>query len=163
MSSTLNLAAQNAGILGVPLDASGTGKWANIANISSNGASFSVGSGGPSDKAFVPLANFTCPAGTTFAGWYPKCIVDDLSFDVYCGNAADEWDDDHACSFRWMAAKRWRELPVTTSACPTGAPVKLGTYPQLAVNPPFLSWGFTPQHHLVVPPAGTVNVAGQAQ
>ena len=52
--------------------------------------------------------------------------------------------------------------PVTTSSCPTSAPVKLGTYPQLAVNPPFLSWGFTPQHHLVVPPAGTVNVAGQA-
>ena len=52
--------------------------------------------------------------------------------------------------------------PVTTSACPTSAPVMLGTYPQLAVNPPFLSWGFTPQHHLVVPPAGTVNVAGQA-
>ena len=64
------------------------GKWASIANISSNGASFSVGSGGPSDKAFIPLANFTCPAGTTFAGWYPKCTVDDLSFDVYCGNAA---------------------------------------------------------------------------
>ncbi len=40
--------------------------------------------------------------------------------------------------------------------------MKLGTYPQLAVNPPFLSWGFTPQHHLVVPPAGTVNVAGHA-
>src|SRR5580658_11294116 len=33
--STLSLAAQNAGILGVPLDASGTGQWATIANINS--------------------------------------------------------------------------------------------------------------------------------
>src|ERR1700733_6128595 len=50
--SALSLATQNAGILGVPLDASGTGQWATIANINSDGANFSVGSGGPSDKAF---------------------------------------------------------------------------------------------------------------
>src|SRR3984957_3945063 len=158
--SALSLATQNAGILGVPLDASGTGQWATIANINSDGANFSVGSGGPSDKAFIPLANFTCPAGTTFAGWYPKCTVDDLSFDVYCGNAS--------VSGITITLQLWIDggqtvagTPVTTSPCPTSTAVMLGTSPQLAVTPPFLSWGFTPQHHLVVPPSGTVNVAGQ--
>jgi hypothetical protein len=159
--SALSLAAQNAGILGVPLDASGTGMWASIANISSNGVSFSVGSGGPSDKAFIPLANFTCPAGTTFAGWYPKCTVDDLSFDVHCGNAQMSGTT-ITLQLSMDGGQTVAGTPVTTSACPTGTPSMLGTYPQLAVNPPFVSWGFTPQHHLVVPPSGTVNVAGSA-
>src|SRR6202453_4442520 len=159
--STLSLAVQNANILGVPLDASGTGKWASVANIGSNGASLSVGSGGPSDRAFIPLANFTCPAGTTFAGWYPKCTVDDLSFDVYCGNAAVSGIT-ITLQLSIDGGQTVAGTPVTTSACPTSAPVMLGTYPQLAVNPPFLSWGFTPQHHLVVPPAGTVNVSGHS-
>ncbi len=159
--SALSLAAQNTAILGVPLDASSTGKWASIANISSNGVNFSVGSGGPSDKAFIPLANFTCPAGTTFAGWYPKCTVDDLSFDVYCGNAAASGIT-LTLQLSMDGGQTVAGTGVTTAACPSSAPAKLGTYPQLAVNPPFLSWGFTPQHHLVVPPSGTVNVAGQA-
>ena len=159
--SALSLSAQNAGILGVPLDASGTGQWASIANINSNGVSSSIGSGGPADKAFVPLANFTCPAGTTFAGWYPKCTVDDLSFDVYCGNAQTSGTT-ITLQLSLDGGQTVAGNPVTTSACPSGSPVKIGTYPQLAVNPPFLSWGFTPQHHLVVPPSGTVNVAGQA-
>jgi hypothetical protein len=159
--SSLSLAAANTGILGVPLDASGTGKWAGLANIGSNGASYSVGSGGSSDRAFIPLANFACPAGTTFAGWYPKCTIDDLSFDVYCGNAASSGTT-LTLQLSIDGGQTTAGSPVTTSACSTGAPVKLGTYPQLAVNPPFLSWGFTPQHHLVVPPSGTVNVAGQA-
>lgn len=159
--SVLSLAAQNSGVLGVPLDASGTGKWGSIANIGSNGTSFSVGSGGPSDKAFVPLANFACPAGTTFAGWYPKCTLDDLSFDVYCGNAAASGIA-VTLQLSMDGGQTVAGNPVTTSGCPTGSPAKIGTYPQLAVNPPFQSWGFTPQHHLVVPPAGTVNVAGHA-
>jgi len=158
--SSLSLAAGNSGILGVPLDASGTGAWASLANIGSNGASFSVGSGGPSDRAFIPLGNFTCPAGTTFAGWYPKCTVDDLSFDVYCGNAG-VGGITIALQLSMDGGQTVVGAPVTTSACPTSAPVKLGTYPQLAVNPPFLSWGFTPPHHLVVPPSGTVNASGQ--
>ncbi len=160
-ASSLSLAAGNAGILGVPLDASGTGQWAALANLGSNGASYSVGSGGPSDKAFIPLANFTCPAGTTFAGWYPKCTVDDLSFDVYCGNAGTSGIT-ITLQLSIDGGQTVVGTPVTTPACPVGAPAKLGTYPQLAVNPPFLSWGYTPQHHLVVPPSGTVNVAGQA-
>ncbi len=159
--STLSLAAQNSRILSVPLDASGTGKWASIGNISSDGASFSLASGGPSDKAFIPLANFTCPAGTTFAGWYPKCTVDDLSFDVYCGNAAASATT-ITLQLSMDGGQTVAGSPATTPACPTSAPVMLGTYPQLAVNPPFLSWGFSPPHHLVVPPAGTVNVAGQS-
>jgi hypothetical protein len=159
--SSISLASQNAGILGVPLDASGTGKWASIANISSDGASVSVGAGGPSDKAFIPLANFTCPAGTTFAGWYPKCTVDDLSFDVYCGNAGASGTT-LTLQLSMDGGQTVVGNPVITAACPTSAPVMLGTYPQLAANPPFLSWGFTPQHHLVVPPSGTVNVAGNA-
>ncbi len=159
--SALSLSAQNAGILGVPLDASGTGKWASIANINSNGLSSAIGSGGPTDKAFVPLANFTCPAGTTFAGWYPKCTVDDLSFDVYCGNAQMSGTT-LTLQLSLDGGQTVAGNPVTTSACPSGPPAKIGTYPQLAVNPPFLSWGFTPPHHLVVPPSGTVNVAGQA-
>jgi hypothetical protein len=158
--SSLSSAAYNASILGVPLDASGTGKWANIGNINSNGVNFSVGSGGPSDKAFIPLANFACPAGTTFAGWYPKCTVDDLSFDVYCGNAAESGTT-ITLQLSMDGGQTVAGIPVTTPACATGAPAMLGTYPQLAANPPFLSWGFTPQHHLVVPPSGTVNVAGQ--
>ncbi len=120
-----------------------------------------MGSGGPSDKAFIPLANFTCPAGTTFAGWYPKCTVDDLSFDVYCGNAS-AGGTTLTLQLSMDGGQTVAGTGVTTGACPSGVPVKLGTYPQLAVNPPFLSWGFTPQHHLVVPPSGTVNVAGQA-
>ncbi|HTC33723.1 MAG TPA: hypothetical protein VK724_10145 [Bryobacteraceae bacterium] len=158
--SALSLAAGNAGILGVPLDASGTGKWASLANIGSNGASYSAGSGAPTDRAFIPLGNFACPAGTTFAGWYPKCTVDDLSFDVYCGNASAS-----GVTITLQLSEDGGQTavgnPVTTATCPTSTPVKLGTYPQLAANPPFLSWGFTPQHHLVVPPAGTVNAAGQ--
>jgi hypothetical protein len=160
-SATLNLAAQNSSVLGVPLDASGTGKWASLGNISSNGGSFSLGSGGAPDKAFVPLGNFTCPAGTTFAGWYPKCTVDDLSFDVYCGNAAVSGTT-LSLQLSMDGGQTVSGTPVTTAVCPTSAPVKLGTYPQLAVNPLFLSWGFTPQHHLVIPPAGTVNVSGHA-
>ena len=136
--SALSLAGQNTGILGIPLDASGTGKWANIANIGSNGASVSVGSGGPVDKSFVPLGNFTCPAGTTFAGWYPKCTVDDLSFDVYCGNAAASGTT-ITLQLSMDGGQTLAGNPVTTPACPTSTPVKLGTYPQLAVNPPFLS------------------------
>jgi hypothetical protein len=159
--SALSLAAGNTGILGVPLDASGTGKWAALANIGSDGASYSVGSGGPSDQAFIPLANFACPAGTTFAGWYPKCTVDDLSFDVYCGNAGATGIT-LTLQLSMDGGQTVAGVPVTTPACPAGAPAKLGTYPQLAVNPPFLSWGITPRHHLVVPPSGTVNVAGQA-
>ena len=160
-SSTLNLAAGNAGILGVPLDASGTGKWASLPNLGSNGVSYSVGSGGPTDRAFIPLANFTCPAGTTFAGWYPKCTVDDLSFDIYCGNAGASGIT-ITLQLSIDGGQTVVGAPVTTPACSTGAPAKLGTYPQLAVNAPFLSWGYAPQHHLVVPPSGTVNVAGQS-
>jgi hypothetical protein len=160
-ASSLSLAAGNSGILGVPFDASGTGMWTGVTNLGSNGASYSVGSGGPSDRAFVPLANFTCPAGTTFAGWYPKCTIDDLSFDVYCGNAG-EGGITITLQLSMDGGQTVVGAPVTTAGCPTSTPVKLGTYPQLAVNPPFLSWGFTPQHHLVVPPSGTVNVAGQA-
>ncbi len=159
--SALSLAAANTSILGIPLDASGTGQWAGLANIGSNGASYSVGSGGSSDKAFIPLANFNCPAGTTFAGWYPKCTVDDLSFDMYCGNAGVSGIT-LTLQLSMDGGQTVVGTPVTTPACPVGAPSKLGTYPQLAVNPPFLSWGFTPQHHLVVPPSGTVSVAGQA-
>lgn len=160
-ASSLNLANQNAGILGTPLDASGKGKWASLANIGTNGASFSIGSGGPSDKVFVPLANFACPAGTTFAGWYPKCTIDDLSFDVYCGNAAIGGTT-ITLQLSMDGGQTVAGTPVSTSGCPTGAPLKIGTYPQQAVIPPFLSWGFAPQHHLVVPPSGTVNVSGQS-
>jgi len=160
-TSALSLAAGNSAVLGVPFDASGTGTWAGVTNLGSNGASYSVGSGGPSDRAFIPLANFTCPAGTTFAGWYPKCTIDDLSFDVYCGNAGAAGIT-ITMQLSMDGGQTMVGTPVATSACSTGTPVKLGTYPQLAVNPPFLSWGFTPQHHLVVPPSGTVNVAGQA-
>jgi hypothetical protein len=158
--SPISLAAQNSGILGLPLDASGTGMWTSLGNINSNGASFAVGSGGPSDKAFIPLANFGCPAGTTFAGWYPKCTIDDLSFDIYCGNAAASGIT-ITLQLSTDGGQTVAGNPATTPACPTGAPVMLGTYPQLAANPPFLSWGFTPQHHFVVPPSGTVNVSGQ--
>ena len=160
-AAALSLAAANAGILGIPLDASATGKWQSLSNLSSNGGNFAVASGGPADKAFLPLGNFTCPAGTTFAGWYPKCNIDDLSFDVYCGNAS-AGGTTIALQLSVDGGQTVVGNPVTTSACPASAPVKLGTYPQLAVNPPFLSWGYTPQHHLVVPPAGTVNVSGQA-
>jgi hypothetical protein len=159
--SAISLAAQNGSILGIPLDASGTAKWASIANINSDGVAYSVGSGGASDKAFLPLANFACPAGTTFAGWYPKCTVDDLSFDVYCGNAQTSGTT-ISLQLSMDGGQTVAGNPVITSACPASAPVMLGTYPQLAVNPPFLSWGFTPQHHLVVPPAGTVNVSGHS-
>jgi hypothetical protein len=159
--SVLSLAASNAGVLGTALDASGTGKWSTLGNIGSNGASFVVGSGGSADRAFIPLANFTCPAGTTFAGWYPKCTVDDLSFDVYCGNASASGVT-ITLQLSMDGGQTAAGSSVTTSVCPTSTPVKLGTYPQLAVSPPFLSWGFTPQHHLVVPPSGTVNVTGQA-
>lgn len=160
-TSTLSLAAQNTGVLGIPLDASGTGKWANMGSIGTNGAALATASGGPSDKLFIPLANFTCPAGTTFAGWYPKCTIDDLSFDVYCGNAA-AGGITLTLQLSIDGGQTVVGNPITTSACPSGAPQKLGTYPQLAANPPFLSWGFTPQHHLVVPPSGSVNVSAQS-
>lgn len=158
--STISPVSENAGTLGVPMDASGTGKWANLSNIGSNGASFSIGSGGPSDKAFIPLANFTCPAGMTFAGWYPKCTIDDISVELYCGNSAAAGTT-ITLQLSIDGGQTVSGTPLTTPACPSGALVKLGTYPQLSVNPPFLSWGFTPEHHLVVPPTGIVNVSGQ--
>jgi hypothetical protein len=158
--SSLSLAASNAAVLGPAIDASATGHWLNLANLGSNASTFATGNGGPSDKAFIPLGNFGCPAGTSFAGWYPKCTVDDLSFDVYCGNAAATGTT-LTLQLSMDGGQTVVGNPIVTAACPATAPVKLGTYPQLAANPPFLSWGFTPQHHLVVPPSGTVNVSGQ--
>jgi hypothetical protein len=160
-TSNISLAASNTNVLGRALDASGTGKWASLANINSNGSSLSIGSGGPGDKAFVPLGSFACPAGTTFAGWYPKCTVDDLSFDVYCGNASAAGAT-ITLQLSLDGGQTVAGNPFTTPACPSGAPAKLGTYPQLAVMAPFLSWGLTPQHHLVVPPSGTVTVTNKS-
>jgi len=158
--ATLSLAAQNAGILGVPLDASGTGKWASIANIGSNGAAFSLASGGPADKAFIPWR----------ISRVSRNHVRRLVSEVYGGRFVVRCLLRKCCGERndhqFAAIDGWRQTvagnPVTSAVCPVGAPVKLGTYPQLAVNAPFLSWGFSPQHHLVVPPSGTVSVAGSA-
>src|SRR5260370_1765562 len=57
VQGNLVLAASAAGVMGVPLDASGTGKWANLANITSNNVSYAHGTGGPTDKAFIPIAS----------------------------------------------------------------------------------------------------------
>ncbi len=156
--SSLSLAAFEGGVLGKPIDTSGTGTWQSVANIRTNGASFSVGSGGSADRAFVPLGTFTCPAGGLLAGWAPHCNVDDVSFDVYCGNAAAAGTT-ITLQLSLDGGQTLAGNAVTTPACPSGAPAKLGTYPQLAVRPLFQGWGFIPPHHLVVPPSGIVNVS----
>jgi hypothetical protein len=158
----LSLASSNAGVLGMPLDASGTGKWTNAANITSNGASFAIGNGGPSDKLFIPLANWNCPAGGgSWVGFGGYCNVDDISYDVWCGSGAVSGIT-LTLQLSIDGGQTVVGNPITTSACPTTAPVKLATYPQLAPQPPFRGWGYSPQRHMIVPPTGTVNTSGTA-
>ncbi len=151
-------AANSGSALGTPIDASGTGKWASLANLGKNGVSFATGTGGSNDKAFLPLASFNSQCGGSYAGWSPDCTLDDISFDVWCGNGAQA-----GIALTLQLSQDGGQTvignPVTTSACPTGSPVKVGTYPQLKPNPPFLGWGTSPKRHMIGPPSGTVNVA----
>ncbi len=157
--NALNLAASNAGKMGVPLDASGTGKWASISNLTSNGASYAVGNGGPADKLFAPLGTLGCGSGTQPIGFGGNCNIEDLSLDVYCGNAA-VGGITLTLQLSIDGGQTVVGNPTTTAACPTTAPVKLATYPQLTPQTPFRDWGYTPQRHMIAPPSGTVNVSG---
>ncbi len=163
----ISLAANKSGVLGRPIDASGTGKWANLTDVTSNGAAFSTGTGGAGDKVFIPLASgMNCAGSSNFpiGSWSEfGCTLDDISFDVYCGNASVPGI---ALTMQLSAdgGQTVVGTPIVTSACPTTAPVKLGTYPQLKPNPPFLGWGYAPRKYLAGPPGsvkghGTVNVA----
>jgi hypothetical protein len=159
MSPNQSLAAASGSALGTALDASGTGKWAGVANLGANGSAYAVATGTGTDKAFLPLSNFNCFGTLPFAGWQPRCTIDDISFDLWCGSAATAGIV-ITLQLSQDGGQTVSGNTIVSSACPTTAPVKIATYPQLKPNPPFLGWGFTPKHHMVVPPGGTVNVTG---
>ena len=158
----MNLANINSGVMGVPLDVTGS-KWANPANVTSNGASFSVASGGPTDNILIPLNQFGCPAGSgSMAGFDGgNCTIDDVMFDIYCGNAAASGI---TLTLQLAIWGQPAGNSITTSACPTTAPVKIGSYPNvggsLVPQPIFKGWGYVPARNHVMPPAGTVLVSG---
>src|SRR5260370_35289826 len=88
VQGNLVLAASAAGVMGVPMDASGTGKWANLANITSNNVSNAHGTGGPTDKSFIPIASGVNSqnTGTSFphGGWGSSgCSRHVMCFAVY--------------------------------------------------------------------------------
>jgi hypothetical protein len=162
--------AQYAGVwYGTSIDVTGA-KWATPANVGSNGSTMSVGSGGPSDPIFIPLTNFANPGGGgSFAGFSGNSVLDDLIFDVYCGNGAATGITLTLQLGHYNGASQPVGIgtPITTAACPTTAPVKVGSYPnagdptKVVAQPMFKGWGLNGiQRNRVMPPAGTVNVAG---
>ena len=158
MRPNQSLAAASSSALGTAFDASGTGKWTGLANLGTNGSAYAIATGTSADRAFLPLSNFNCLGSYPFAGWQPLCTLDDISFDLWCGSATAAGIT-ITLQLSQDGGRTGVGNAITSSACPTGTPAKIATYPQLKPIPPFLNWGFTPKHHMVVPPAGTVNVA----
>jgi hypothetical protein len=171
ISGSIQLAQYAGTWYGTPIDVTGA-KWATPVNVTSNGASFSVGSGGPSDPVFVPMNNFNNPGGGgSFAGFGGNATLEDLIFDVYCGNGAVGGITLTMQLGRYAGGTTPVGIgtPITTAACPTTAPVKVGSYPnagdptKVVAQPIFRGWGLNgTQRNKVMPPAGTVNVAGSA-
>ena len=144
-----------------PIDLTGSGQWSGVANAAYNTKStptaFAIGSGGTADKIFVPLATANSNAGS---GWFPATNVDDVLFHLFCGNASQSGITITA-QYTLDGGQTLQGTPVTSAACPTGSPAQVGVYPQAAAIPLFQGWGMTPpQHNLVIPPSGNVDVAG---
>ena len=156
----------NAGSAGTwfqtPIDVTG-GKWSSAANATSNGASYTVGSGGPSDPLFIPLNGPT----SAFAA---NGTTDDIIFSVYCGSGAVSGITltlQLGTYINGSGSPRLIGSPITTAACPTTNPGFLGYYPNtgnpanLVAQATFKGWGANGiQANHVAPPSGTVSVAG---
>jgi hypothetical protein len=143
-----------------PRDLTGSNQWNPLASAIYNGAispaSLATASGGTADKIFVPLA------AMTGAGWNPGTLsaTDDVLFHLFCGNASQAGITISA-QFTLDGGQTLLGSPVTSASCPAGAPAQVGVYPQPSPKPLFLGWGMNPpQHNLIIPPSGTVNVTG---
>lgn len=139
---------------GTPFQLAGA-NWASLSNVNSNGSSFAVASGTSTDKIFIPLA-----AIPVAQGWYPNKNIDDVLVNMRCGSASQSGMT-VTMQYSTDGGQTVTGSPVTTSNCPTSAPVNT-VYPQATPLPLFRGWGLgsaPPQHNLVSPQSGTVSVA----
>ena len=142
---------------GAGIDLAGNGKWTSAANAGTNGKYFATGTGGSSDRLFVPLAPNVYYGAAN--GWRESTNVDDVLVNVYCGKAS-QGGITLTLQFSLDGGQSVVGHPLTTTACPTGSATNIGVYPQPAPMPLFRGWGMSaPQHNLVIPPSGTVSVA----
>jgi len=155
-----------------PIDISGTGKWTNPTQAwfhASSPPAYATATGGATDKLFIPLANFGCPAGgagfTAFAG---GCTIDDISFDVWCSNATTGGVTGFNLQLSVDGGQTLVGNVITTGPCTstTSTAQDLGNWPNgdssPVARPLFKSWGIIPQRNLITPPLGTVSAAGTA-
>ncbi len=147
-----------------PIDLTGSGKWATIANVVFNSrftpVAYSKASGGVTDKVFIPLASNA--SLNQYNGWKSATGVmdniDDLLVNLFCGNAS-VGGMTIAVQLTLDGGQTLIGSPITGAACPTTATTQT-TYPQATPRPLFRGWGLTSlQHNLVAPQSGTVSVA----
>lgn len=145
-----------------PMNLSGSG-WSNLLNLTTGGRStgtlYAIASGTSANQVFLPLSPGTLSGH--LPGWTPQISLDDLLVNVYCGSASVPGQT-VTLQISFDSGQSVQGSPVTTRACPTTAPVKLGTYPQPVPKATLKGWGFAdlPRHDQVAPSAGTVSVAG---
>ena len=149
-----------------PIDISGS-KWTNPGNAwfhAPSPPSYATAVGAATDKLFIPLGVINCPAGTAFNGFAGNCAIDDVSFEVWCGNATVNNVTGINLQLSIDGGQTVAGNSLTTGNCGSGAPVRLGTYPgpNPVAQPMFKSWGFIPQRNMIMPPTGTVGVTGTA-
>src|SRR6202035_362302 len=153
---------------GIPIDISSTGKWTNPVQVTFHAGAppaYATATGGPTDKLFIPLANFGCPQGGTCSGFGGSCAIDDINFDVWCGNATIGGVTGFNLQLTIDGGQTLVGNQIATGNCSSTAPVKLATYPAGDVSGPvsrpiFRSWGYIPKRNMVIPPSGTVSTSG---
>ncbi len=140
-----------------PLALAGGSNWSSLSYIATGGKTYATGTGGSSARVFLPLApgNFYGSGG-----WLPKANVDDVLVNVYCGNATQNGAT-LTLQFTFDGGQTLVGKPIVTAPCAQSTPGKIGTYPQAAPIPLFGGWSMSPpQHNMMIPPSGTVSVAG---
>ncbi len=153
---------------GIPIDISGTGKWTNPGQVWFHAASppaYATATGGPTDKLFIPLSSLGCPSGGSLSGFAGGCTIDDISFDVWCGNATTGGVTGFNLQLTIDGGQTLVGNVITTGNCPSSAPALLATYPAGDTGGPvaraiFKGWGYVPQRNMIIPPAGTVTTSG---
>lgn len=143
--------------LGTPIDLSGSG-WSNLANLTTNGASYAIASGTSANKVFLPMGYINgCNSNPDipFSGFTNNsgCSIDDWLLDVYCNNSGQG-----TLQLSVDGGQSVVGSPVSFSCTASGTPAKAGTFPQVKPSPPFRSWGYTPSRNMF-PGSGTVSVA----
>jgi hypothetical protein len=169
LSPTIYSAPTAGSWAGIPIDVSGTGKWTNPAQLafhSSAPSLFATATGGATDKLFIPLSSFGCPAGGTLAAFAGGCTMDDINFDLWCGNATTGSVTGFNLQMTVDGGQTLVGNVITTGNCTASAPADLGNWPSGDANPVarplFKAWGFTPPRNMIGHPSGLVSASGTA-